>query len=224
MSIFLKIIGHFKKYNSDRTQFCTIRETYVYPPREAGLPKGSIWKLNKSVYGLIDASRSFYLNYASALMEQGMEVCRYDPAVFVKFDDKSTKESFTRTPSGILPTHVDDALSTGSKKFKKVVMMPILKKFAHGSQEKLPFTYIGLQTRREDVALVMDQDHYVKSLIVPDLDTMTNSRMDDTLGEGGQKVFRSVAAKLGMLSVVSRPDIAYVSKVWATRYGKAWGT
>ena len=35
------------------------RTVYVNPPRESGLPREKVWKLKKSVYGLLDASWGF---------------------------------------------------------------------------------------------------------------------------------------------------------------------
>ena len=39
------------------------RNVYVEPPREAGIPRGKVWKLKPPAYGLIDAAHSFFLNY-----------------------------------------------------------------------------------------------------------------------------------------------------------------
>ena len=45
--------------------------------------------------------------------------------------------------------------------------------------------------------------------------------LDNLLDEEGQGNFRSIAAKLSMLSVTSRPDIAFDSKIMTTKLGKA---
>ena len=46
------------------------RDVFVKPPLERRI-KGMIWKLNKTVYGLVDASRGFYLNFSRELLERG---------------------------------------------------------------------------------------------------------------------------------------------------------
>ena len=38
------------------------RDVYIKPPKEAGLPPNKLWKLNKNLYGLSDASRSWYVS------------------------------------------------------------------------------------------------------------------------------------------------------------------
>ena len=90
------------------------RDVSVRPPKESGVEKGKVWRLRKTVYGLLDASRGFYLSYSNALGNLGMEVSRLDPALFLFFDDKSTRMSKESKLSGIRSTHVDDSLTIDS--------------------------------------------------------------------------------------------------------------
>ena len=46
------------------------REVFIKPPKERRIP-GVIWKLNKTVYGLFDASRGFYENFSKSLVGLG---------------------------------------------------------------------------------------------------------------------------------------------------------
>ena len=147
--------------------------------------------MNKAVYSLIDASRSFYVNYGTELVAHGLEVCRFDPAVFIQFEDDLRRDSYMRVPASILSMHVDDSLSAGCNNFKEKVLQPIFKKFKHGSSDKLPFTYLGIKMTREKEGL--DHDHYVKNLQVPDY-TIFKTHMDELLSVEGQKLFRSIAA------------------------------
>ena len=59
------------------------RDVYVEPPREAGVPRGKVWKLKRPAYGLIDAAHSFFLNYAENLIALGCETCKMDNASFL---------------------------------------------------------------------------------------------------------------------------------------------
>ena len=76
------------------------REVYVVPPKEAAVEKGYIWKLNKCVYGLTDASRVWYLTVKKELTKLGMCVSSHDEAVFT-FHQAGRLQ-------GIVSTHVDD--------------------------------------------------------------------------------------------------------------------
>ena len=57
------------------------REVYLQPPKEAN-STGKIWKLNKCVYGLADASLKWYEKVKKTLKECGGQVSKTDPAVF----------------------------------------------------------------------------------------------------------------------------------------------
>ena len=195
------------------------RDVYVKPPREANVPDGMCWKLRITVYGLKDASRGFYTNQGEKLIGLGMEMCRMDPALFFYFNDGSNILSEDRKLAGVLGTYVDDSLTLGNENFIKKIMKPMIKKFVYGSHSETPFTYTGMKVRREDDAITLDQDNYVKKLEIPGMNHVAGHKMDDVIEE--QSLYRSIVAKLTMLSVISRPDLCFESKLLSSRYGKA---
>ena len=42
---------------------------YIKPPVEAGLPPNKGWLLKRAIYGLVDASRAYFLRHANELKE-----------------------------------------------------------------------------------------------------------------------------------------------------------
>ena len=54
------------------------RDIYVKPPKEAKTDK--VWKLRKTIYGLKDASRAWYLILKGKLLELGCRKSSIDPA------------------------------------------------------------------------------------------------------------------------------------------------
>ena len=78
-----------------------------------------LWKLNKTVYGLVDASRGFYLNFSSELMKRGCVKLRMDPAMFIHFSEE--QDEYYREPDGVAITHVDDVMSAGENNFEAEV-------------------------------------------------------------------------------------------------------
>ena len=56
------------------------REVYLKPPKEAGTSK--LWKLNKCVYGLKEASRQWYLSLRNKVLESGGKVSKYEAGLF----------------------------------------------------------------------------------------------------------------------------------------------
>ena len=81
------------------------RDVFVRPPPERRVP-GVIWKLKKTVYGLVDASRGFYLNLSGELINDGCEKSKMDPAMFLYFGENNDEVS--KEPSGVAITHVYD--------------------------------------------------------------------------------------------------------------------
>ena len=85
------------------------RLVYLEPPHEAKVPPGYVWKLSKCVYGLTDASRSWYLTVKDELLKLGAVASKLDEAIFTWYcGDKL---------HGIMTTHVDDFCFAGSKIF-----------------------------------------------------------------------------------------------------------
>ncbi|CAC5364881.1 unnamed protein product [Mytilus coruscus] len=76
------------------------RKIYVKPPIEAQC-KDIIWKLRKCVYGLSDASLSWYNRVKEVLEQCKVSVSKVDPAVFFWKNNKRQRE-------GVLTCHVDD--------------------------------------------------------------------------------------------------------------------
>ena len=195
------------------------REVYVKPPKEAKVDNNKVWKLKRPVYGLADASRGFYINQSTKLVDFGMEVCKVDPAFFFYHGDGSTMDSHYRDLSGMVATHVDDSLNAGDARYRNDVEGPMTEVFEYGSHENLPFRYVGINMHREEECIILDQDHYVENLEVPDISKVAMLKKDDTLPD--QSYFRSSVAKLQMISITSRPDLCYDVKMLSRLYGKA---
>ena len=52
------------------------REVYLRPPKE--FDTGQIWKLKKTIYGLCDAARAWYIRVKDELIKLGVEKCPLD--------------------------------------------------------------------------------------------------------------------------------------------------
>ena len=76
------------------------RVVYVKPPKEADCQDTTSWKLNTTIYGLNNASKSCYFNVKKGLIGLGAIVCKSDPAVFIWHIQSKVNE--------LLCTHVDD--------------------------------------------------------------------------------------------------------------------
>ena len=96
------------------------------------------------------------------------------------------------------------------------------KKLTYGSTDQLPFRFLGINKRRgPEGDLILDQQHYVNALELPDMSRLNGFQKQDVLPEQLQSDFRSIASKLNMLSGSCRPDFVFGAKYLTTRYGKA---
>ena len=86
------------------------REVFVKPPPDIRKKNpGIIWRLNKCLYGLNDASRNFYYRIRPLLEENGFKISGEDSAYFYKNIDGNLV--------GQIAIHVDDFIITGKKEF-----------------------------------------------------------------------------------------------------------
>ena len=98
----------------------TTRDIFVIPPKERRIP-GVLWKLKTSIYGLCDASRGWYQELRDAIVHLGGKTSHLDPAKFRFYKGEENDENLI----GIIVSHVDDLLHTGSPEFEEQVMKPL---------------------------------------------------------------------------------------------------
>ena len=192
------------------------REVFILPPRERRVP-GMIWKLKKPVYGLKDAARGWHLALDNKLQEAGCDKCFVDPAMYLNFEAVNEKKHI----QGIVLSHVDDLLYGGNKHFDKSVMQAVRASFEFSEEESEKFRYIGMNMVQNSNGISIDQDHYIKSLELPELNVANDSVGDELLDEEGQKEFRGSVAKLLYVGCQSRPDVCFEGKCLSSKFGKA---
>ncbi|CAC5379707.1 unnamed protein product [Mytilus coruscus] len=86
------------------------RVIFVQPTKECSSDKLIAWKRNKCVYGLIDASRNWFLSVKKELLQLECVPSKIHPAVFYWHFDNHLE--------GLFLMHVDDFLWAGSELFK----------------------------------------------------------------------------------------------------------
>ena len=193
------------------------RPVFVLPPKERRIP-GIIWRQKKPCYGLADASRGFHLSLTGKLTDLGCETTHLDPAFFTF--QQTQCENFDKEPAGIIVSHVDDILHTGTNHFDKSVMGPLKKAFKFGSEEEEEFRYVGMKITQFDDKIVVDYDHYLNTIEVPDVKDF-DAECGKLLCPEGQTEYRSVVAKLNTVGYQCRPDMIFDTKVLNSKVGKA---
>lgn len=90
----------------------TEQRVYVQAPKEANATK--IWKLQKGVYGLTNASRYWYLCVREQLIKYGANVSSVDPSIFYWKGNSPLV--------GILECCIDDMIWGGDEMFQRNII------------------------------------------------------------------------------------------------------
>ena len=192
------------------------REVFVWPPVEMNLPRDKVLQLKKTAYGLVDASRAFFLRQAKELKNIGFHPLSMDPAMFIH------KPKGEQMMDGGAAVHVDDTMTAGNKQVLDRAQQQMEKNLKYGSVDTLPFRFLGSNYKRlHNGEIMIDQKHYVDALEIPDMPELSKLVKQQELPVKLQSVFRSLASKLNVLASTVRPDYTYAAKYLTTRYNKA---
>ena len=175
------------------------RNIYLKPPKE--YDDGKLWKLNKTVYGLCDAARAWYLRVKNELKDLSVEMCRLDNSLFA-WKRKGKLE-------GLICIYVDDFLYAGTEGFYRNVIQRLKQKFLIGSTESIAFTYVGLSIKTYKDGITIDQTHYIAGMETIPINRKRASEKKEELNEDEKKPYRGLTGQLSWISTHTRPDIAF---------------
>ena len=176
------------------------RDIYLKPPSE--FDHGKLWKLHKTVYGLSDAARQWYLRVKDELSKLDVQICSLDPALF------SWRKN--GVIQGIICLYVDDFLWAGENCFQAEVVEKLSDKFLIGKSASNSFKYIGLNiVNTMQGYTTVDQFDYVQTVkpIVISRHRMNNKSSE--LSEKEKTEYKSLVGQLNWISTQTRPDIAF---------------
>ena len=74
------------------------RTIFLKPPQE--YDNGQLWKLKKTVYGLCDAARAWYMKIKRELLSMSVELCTLDNSLFISKEKAATRLASRRLASG----------------------------------------------------------------------------------------------------------------------------
>ena len=169
------------------------RIIYVQPPKECESDKSVVWKLNKCVYGLVDASRNWFFSVKNELVQLKCEQSKLDPALFYWHREGKLE--------GLFLMHVDDFLWAGSDQFKEDVISPLRLKFHFGKEMNTNFRYIGLDIEQDEDQIYLHQHEYTEEI----------KQVDRTVNSGDIKngIYPEIIGQLHWIATQSRPDLCY---------------
>ena len=139
-------------------------DAYVVPTDEIcsamGIPSGSITKLKKCCYGLVDAPLEWFLTVSDFLMSIGFARCVGDPCCF-KYVSKDNRLI------GLVSGHVDDFVFCGRKDCSiwQDLCKQIQDKFKWGTWEYDSFVQCGVKIEQtKDGGFELSQAQYIEDI------------------------------------------------------------
>ena len=177
------------------------RDVFVNPPPESSSATGTIWKLNKALYGLVDAARQFHISIRSELIRLGMTQSSVDPSMFY-WNCKGLIR-------GALVTHIDDFLHCGDSCFDETIMKPLKTRFSAGKIEVAEFDYIGFHISQKPDSVTIDQNEYIRQLEGTLINPARAKQKNDGLNKDEVKQLRTMVGQCNWVVQGSRPDLAF---------------
>ena len=171
------------------------RDVFIRPPKEANTTK--VWKLNKCVYGLADASLKWYEKVHKTMKHLNGSVSKIDPSVFYWHNEGML--------IGVLAIHVDDFLWAGTDEFSNIIQK-IRNTFEISKEDSTSFQYIGLELAQTDNVIVLSQRRYCQTIEEVAVDKRDKS---SPLKEDEKSVMRAKLGQLLWVARQSRPDISF---------------
>lgn len=187
----------------------TERTVFVIPPPEANVPKGRVWRLRVSLYGLDDASLRFYWKVREVMKKLSFKQSRFDPALFYDKDKKTGKLR------GLIGTHVDDFLIAGNDEWRENIISNIKTEFLLGTIEEKDFLYCGHRIRQFGDRMTLDRDEFAEKVVPLIINPARRRQGDDKVTGKERQAIRSYAGKLGWLGRTTRPELL-VSQIKAS--------
>lgn len=181
------------------------RIIFVEPPHDIKLP-GKIWRLNKPVYGLDDASRKFWLKIDQLLKSKGLRTVSGDNSFYFLNDGKELK--------GMILCHVDDFLIGGLNYFIEDVIGTLRSNFEISKIERGHFRFTGIDITKTSDSIKVNMDDYANN--IQEIKLFRDAHDNESLTKYEMKLFRKYTGKLQWLSDNVRPDLAIIGLKMST--------
>ena len=192
--------AHTLDVKSAYLQGATIdRELFLIPPKAFG--KNKLWKLLKCPYGLVDASRQWYISVLRNLKALSGKQLSLDPGVFIWRSDSCLM--------GIVAFHVDDFLIGGNETFHATVINRLKEMMTMGNEESSSMTFLGLHIYEDKAAIYMHTNPYSNSLEEVVLSATDKQDTNRQLNLEEKAKLKHVSGQLNWIATQSRPDLAF---------------
>lgn len=190
-------------------------EVTMLPPPGVDIPAGCALRLKRSIYGLKQAGRNWFLELQETLLQCGFNQSTVEPCLFVSLEG-------SRLFNGVVYVlvYVDDIILCCERNEDHEKLSDHLRsKYKLGQDEPLQ-DYLGMDVNRTSQKIYLSQPGLIQELL---RDTgMADCRAISTPAEVGrlqhgdnsdsptdQRLYRTIVGVIGHLARHTRPDIAY---------------
>ena len=177
------------------------REIFVKPPPEAQCDLSILWKHNKCVYRLTDASLMWYNRIIKFVTTYNSKVSKIDPALFL-WHKNMNLEGFTIV-------QVDDFQWAGTENFKQTVISQLKETFHIGRIKNTMFNFLGLKLNQTNEDITVDQYDYIQSLEMIKIDPLKKQDLNQPLTLIETDLLQSKIGQLLWINNQTRPDIGF---------------
>ena len=190
-------------------------ELYVELPPGGipGVEVGSLMKIEKAVYGLVDAPRAWHTKLRKTLLELGLRQSVLDPCLYYYWG--STAEG-KRELQGVLTVHVDDLLMAGSYGFQ-TLLGKLRQRFPFKHWKEREGEFLGRYIKQCDNGeILIGQEEYASKLKPIEIARERRRQKDSAVTEAERRQLRGIGGALNWLATATRPDLcsmtAYVQQ------------
>ena len=172
------------------------------PPGGApGIEKGSLLRIKKAVYGLIDAPREWYTALQQTMDESGFKRSQLDSCLYYAWEKGHL--------IGALAIHVDDILFTGTTEFQESYMQKLKNKYPFKHWKLNQGEFLGrYRQKNEDGSISVNQKEYCEKMKTIELSRERKRERHAELNEKERSQLRGVAGALNWITTATRPDMA----------------
>ncbi|XP_076049576.1 uncharacterized protein LOC143030308 [Oratosquilla oratoria] len=143
----------------------------------------------------------WYERVKRELITFGMSLCGLEPALFYWHQNGHLQ--------GIVCTHVDDFLWSGTKCFERRIIDRLEEQSLIGTEEHKCFHYLGTEINQEDNGIKVNQDNYIKHGIKEiDISKAHMNRKGDEVNEKEKTKYRALMGQINWLATQTRLYVA----------------
>lgn len=172
------------------------------PPGGApGIEKGSLLRIKKAVYGLIDAPREWYTALQQTMDEAKFRRSKLDTCLYYAWEKGRLV--------GALAIHVDDILFTGTAEFQNTYMQKLKDKYPFKHWKVNQGEFLGRYLQKNgDGSISVNQKEYCEKMKTIELSRERRREKNADLTEKERSQLRGVAGALNWITTATRPDMA----------------